>query len=81
MILRDRVGGGGREKSAGPIVLAGGRMLDNRLFCPDILTVGDVGEAGWWEESDLTDAFEDMVLPAEAIAGGGSVKDIWLVDT
>ena len=38
-----------------------------------------MGEVGWYEESDLTDASEDALLPPEAIAGGGRVKDIWLV--
>ena len=38
-----------------------------------------MGEVGWYEESDLTDASEDVLLPAEAIAGGGREKDIWLI--
>lgn len=87
MILRERVGGGGRAKES---LAAGFWAMDERRR---ILTTslagnaGETGEAGRYEEFELFDTEDCFVEEldgrdwawesAAATAGGGSSKDIW----
>lgn len=76
MILRDRVGGGGKAN----VSFAGACATDDLRR---ILTIslagraGEIGEVGWYDEAeeDFCDALEETDS-APDIAGGGSSKDI-----
>ena len=79
MILRDRVGGGGNEQSDMTTTVAGGCALDKRpCFWWLDLTFGEDGDAGRYEESDLTEVVDEhlLLLAADMMAGGGRVNDI-----
>lgn len=78
MILRDLVGGGGREKSTLLVGVASCFCVLDVLRCfgPVVLATGDVGETGLYEDSDLTEPSDDPLLLVEARAGGGRAKVI-----
>lgn len=79
MILRDRVGGGGNEKS---LAALGRCVTDDRgrdVAWSSGANAGDVGDVGWYEDSEddcVVEALEDRASSAPAMAGGGREKDV-----